>query len=259
MRDIFTEARKHIGFFSVCLVILVGVSTFRELLDSYKSITDVVWVFTVVLVPTATAFYVGAQIFMYLVLKNDTLVLKNDTLLQLSTHSHFRKYLVKTLPLALGFISTGLFSLLASTTTWPEGQEASKTVIYAVCAKIISGAALVSIAWVLGLAAARFKEFYLRLFIYMGGFALIVGLQIAALWKFSDLDSVGWVVGGSTSFAGYPVYCGPLGIALATPFTLSYSGAYVISIFLNTVWPIFGLLAIICAPSPKQKITHGVL
>lgn len=244
MRDIFTEARKHTGFFSVCLVILVGVSTFRELLDSYKSITDVVWVFALVLVPTATAFYVGAQIFMYL-------VLKNDILLQLSTHSHVRKCYVKTFSLTLGFALTGLFSLLATTTTWPEGQEASKAVIYAVCAKIISSIALVSIAWILGLAAARFKGFYLRLFIYMGGFVLIIGLQIAALWNFSSLDNVGWTVGGSTSFSGYPVYCGPLGIALATPFTLSHSGAYVLSVGLNAIWPIVSLLIILCTPGRK--------
>ena len=79
MLDIYTEARKHFGFFLTCASILLGIFVLREYMDSYKSVLDVIWVFAVVLVSSGATFYVSAQIFMFL-------VLKRDTLLHLSTH-----------------------------------------------------------------------------------------------------------------------------------------------------------------------------
>lgn len=57
MRDIYTEARKHFGFFLVCASILFGIFVLRELVDSYKSVLDVIWAFAVVLVSSGATFY----------------------------------------------------------------------------------------------------------------------------------------------------------------------------------------------------------
>jgi hypothetical protein len=45
MRDIQTEARKHFGFFLTCASILLGIFALKELIDSYKTVLDVIWVF----------------------------------------------------------------------------------------------------------------------------------------------------------------------------------------------------------------------
>ncbi|WP_127843087.1 hypothetical protein [Actinomyces wuliandei] len=236
MRDVRTEARKHLGFFSVCAVVLATTLLLRELLDSYRSVTEVVWVFAVILVSAATTFYVGAHVFVFL-------VLKGDVLLQLSTRSPLRKLLVKTLPLAAGFCATGLITLLTYATTWPE-QGRAGAVAYAVCAKLVSCAALVSLAWLLGLAAAGRRGFYLRLLVYAGGLVVLVGLQAAAVWSTAGLEGTGWTVGASTSYTGYPVYYGPLGVCLGTPFTTDSTGPYVLSLVLNTLWVGVCLLAV---------------
>ena len=169
MRDIRTEARKHFGFFSICALVLLTAFTLRGLIDSHGAVLDAVWVFAVILVSSGAAFYVAAQIFMFL-------VLQRDTLLHLSTHPPLRKFFVKAGPLSLGFAAVGLVSLLASTTMWPDEWGLTAAVVYAVCAKLVSCTALVSSAWALGLAAARFAGFYPRLLVYAGGLAALIGL-----------------------------------------------------------------------------------
>lgn len=238
MLDIYTEARKHFGFFLTCASILLGIFVLREYMDSYKSVLDVIWVFAVVLVSSGATFYVSAQIFMFL-------VLKRDTLLHLSTHSQLRKFIVKTSSLSLGFIMVGLVSLLASTTTWPEDDKLTKAVAYAVGAKLLSGIVLVSLTWVLGAVTAHFRGFYSRLLTYAGGFAVLIGSQIAVLWRVADLGGTTWMIGGSTSFAGYPVYCGPLAISIGTPFSFKLTEPYVLGLGLNMIWIVLGLFVIL--------------
>ena len=238
MRDIYTEARKHFGFFLACASILFGIFVLRELVDSYKSVLDVIWVFAVVLVSSGATFYVSAQIFMFL-------VLKRDTLLHLSTHSTLRKFFVKTASLSFGFITVGLVSLLASTTMWPKDDRLTKAVAYAVCAKLVSSITLVSMAWVLGAVTAHFRGFYSRLLTYAGGFAVLIGSQIAVLWRVADLGGTTWMLGGSTSFAGYPVYCGPLAISIGTPFSFKLTEPYVLGLGLNLIWIVLGLFVIL--------------
>ena len=247
MLDIYTEARKHFGFFLTCASILLGIFVLREYMDSYKSVLDVIWVFAVVLVSSGATFCVSAQIFMFL-------VLKRDTLLHLSTHSQLRKFIIKTSSLSLGFIMVGIVSLLASTTTWPEDDKLTKAVAYAVGAKLLSGIVLVSLTWVLGVAAAHFKGFYARLLIFMGGLTLLIGSHIAFLWRAAKMTGTTWAIGGSTSFAGYPVYCGPLAISIGTPFSFSSKGPYVIGIALNLVWVLLGLLFILL--QSHRRRTH---
>lgn len=92
---------------------------------------------------SGAAFYVGAQIFMFL-------VLKYDALLHLSTHSPLRKFFVKTTSLSFGFVTVGLVSLLTNATMWPEDDRLRRAVAYAVCAKLVSSIALVSLTWLLG-------------------------------------------------------------------------------------------------------------
>ena len=238
MRDIRTEARKHFGFFSICALILLTAFTLRELVDSHGAVLDAVWVFAVILVSSGAAFYVGAQIFMFL-------VLQRDTLLHLSTHPPLRKFFVKAGPLSLGFAAVGLVSLLASTTMWPDEWGLTAAVVYAVCAKLVSCTALVSSAWALGLAAARFAGFYPRLLVYAGGLAALIGLQIAALWQLADLGGTKWLVGGSTSFGGYPVYCGPLAISIGTPFSFDPTGPYALGLDLNLLWAVLAALVLL--------------
>lgn len=238
MRDIRTEAHKHFGFFSICALVLLTAFTLRGLIDSHGAVLDAVWVFAVILVSSGAAFYVGAQIFMFL-------VLQRDTLLHLSTHPPLRKFFVKTGPLSLGFAAVGLVSVLASTTVWPDEGGLAAAVAYAVCAKLVSSIALVSSAWVLGLAAARFAGFYPRLLVYAGGLAALIGLQIAALWQLADLGGTKWLVGGSTSFGGYPVYCGPLAISIGTPFSSDPTGPYALGLDLNLLWAVLAALVLL--------------
>ncbi|QKD80267.1 hypothetical protein [Actinomyces marmotae] len=238
MHDISTEARKHAIFFLACVSFLLCAFLLKECLDSYETILSVVWVFSVVLISAGTAFYVGAQIFAFL-------VLKGDPLLQLSTHSPLRKFLVKTLPLALGFATVGLVSVLASTTTWPKEDVTARAFAYLLAAKLVSSVAWISMAWIIGLATARLGGLYPRLFAYMGGLATMTGLQIAALWNLASLGAAQWAVGGSTGFAGYPTYCGVLGISLDVPLTLNATGPYLLGIGLNAVWIIVCLLVVV--------------
>ena len=238
MRDIRTEARKHFGFFSICALVLLTAFILRELVDSHGAVLDAVWVFAVILVSSGAAFYVGAQIFMFL-------VLQRDALLHLSTHPPLRKFFVKTGPLSSGFAAVGLVSLLASTTMWPDQDRLAAAVAYAVCAELVSSIALVSSAWVLGPAAARFAGFYPRLLVYAGGLAALIGLQIAALWQLADLGGTKWLVGGSTSFSGYPVYCGPLAISIGTPFSFDPTGPYALGLGLNLLWAVLAALVLL--------------
>lgn len=249
MRDICTEARKHLGFFLVCGAVLATSLLLREVLGSYRSVTEVVWVFAVILVSAGTAFYVGAHVFIFL-------VLKGDTLLQLSTRSPLRKLLVKTLPLAAGFCAVGLISLLAYATTWPEHGRA-EAVAYAVCAKTVSSAALVCLTWLLGLVAGRLRGLYLRLLTYVGGLTVLVGLQVAAVWRAADLGGTAWAVGASTSYTGVPVYYGPLGVCLETPFTASVTGPYGLGLLLNALWVAACLLVV--ALTSRQHRRGAVL
>ena len=238
MRDIQTEARKHFGFFLTCASILLGIFALKELIDSYKTVLDVIWGFAVVLVSSGAAFYVGAQIFMFL-------VLKYDALLHLSTHSPLRKFFVKTTSLSFGFVTVGLVSLLTNATMWPEDDKLRKAIAYSVCAKLVSSIALVSLTWLLGVTAAHFKGFYSRLLTYAGGLTVLIGLQITVLWRVANMSGTAWAIGGSTSFAGYPVYCGPLAISIGTSFSFNLPGPYVLGLGLNLMWVVLGLVVIL--------------
>lgn len=246
MRDFRTEYYKHVAFFLVCTAVLVGSLLLKELLDSYRSVTEAIWVFAVVLISAGATFYVGAHIFVFR-------VLKGDTLLQLSTHSPLRRFLVKAVPLGSGFAVVGLISLLGGAVTWPEGDGATEAVAYAVCAKLVSSVALVSQAWMLGAAAACFRGFYLRLFVYMGGFAFLVVLQIATVWRMADLSGTAWAVGAFTSFSGYPVYFGPLGVALESSFAFDQSGPYALGLVLNVLWGVVCFLLLVLRSSLLRR------
>ena len=118
-------------------------------------------------------------------------------------------------------------------------------VAYAVRAELVPSIALVPSAQVLGPAAARFAGFYPRLLVYAGGLAALIGLQIAALWQLADLGGTKWLVGGSTSFGGYPVYCGPLAISIGTPFSSDPTGPYALGLDLNLLWAVLAALVLL--------------
>lgn len=247
MLDILTEARKHFGFFSVSTLLLLVCLAARKLLHSQGAAVEVIWVFGVVLVSSGAAVYVGAQIFTFL-------VLQRDALLHLSTHSPVRKLAVKGIPLAIGFFIVGLVSLFGAMAMWSVDQRSTGYMIYACGAKALSSLALVSSAWILGIVAARLRGFYPRLLIFGGGLAALTGLQIALVWRAANLSGTEWLVGGSSTFAGYPIYCGPLGLALRTSFTLSSHGAFVISAALNAVWPFVCVISVLLLGRSRRGV-----
>ena len=53
------------------------------------------------------------------------------------------------------------------------------------------------------------------------------------------------MIGGSTSFAGYPVYCGPLAISIGTPFSFKLTEPYGLGLGLNLIWIVLGLFVIL--------------
>ena len=74
---------------------------------------------------------------------------------------------------------------------------------------------------------------------------MLIGLQITVLWRVANMSGTAWAIGGSTSFAGYPVYCGPLAISIGTSFSFNLPGPYVLGLGLNLMWVVLGLVVIL--------------
>ncbi|WP_017585391.1 hypothetical protein [Nocardiopsis ganjiahuensis] len=226
------EARKHARFFGFSLLVVCSVLAAHLALDN--TVTEVLWVFAVILTSAAAAAYVAAHLFHHV-------ALDGDLLFHMSTQSAVKKFALKTVPLFLGFCLVGCVTLFG----YLNGDGSDGTagfLLYAYGSKIASFGAFVVTVWVLARLVTRLRGLSTQILVSGVLFVAFVGLQVYGHWTWHSLSGLNWSVGSSTEFLGLPMHANVLAVVVGdggTEITPAMAGSFVV----NTVTVVVGAAA----------------
>lgn len=226
------EARKHARFFGFSLLVVCSVLVAHLALDN--TVTEVLWVFAVILASAAAAAYVAAHLFNHV-------ALDGDLLFHMSTQSAAKKFTLKTIPLFLGFSLVGCVTLFG----YLNGGDSGDTpgfLLYAYGSKIVSFGAFVVTVWVLARLVARLRGLSTQILVFGMLFVAFVGLQVYGHWTWHSLSGQDWSVGSSTEFLGLPMHANVLAVVVGDGGS-EITSAMVGSLVVNTVTVLVGVAA----------------
>lgn len=198
------EARKHAHFFGFSLLVICSLLVAHLALDT--TVTEVLWVFGVILTSSAAAAYVAAQLFGHV-------ALGSDLLFHMSTRSPARKFVLKTLPLFLGFSLIGCVTLFGYLNSGDTANSLGVH-LYAYGSKAVSLGAFIVTIWILARLVARLRGTSTQILVFGVLLAAFVGLQVYGHWTWHSLADESWSVGASGDFLGLPMHANVLAIVV---------------------------------------------
>lgn len=196
------EIRKHLRVFGAALTLVAAVVLARAIITT--TVTEVAWVFGVMLTSFAISGYAAADLYRYV-------ALRHDLLLHMSTRPPSTKLLLKICTLGGGvyavFVVSQMSALLAPGVT-PSNPAALAYVFGAKLVSLLSFLLLV----VAGSAAARraVRATTAQIALLSVLVAIVVGLQLWLVWSVGGLSGQDWSVGVSNDYLGLPLYANVL-------------------------------------------------
>ena len=211
------EARKHIQFFGFSLLIICSILAAYLIIDN--TVTDVLWVFGVILISCATVAYSAAHIFTHL-------ALGSDLLFHMSTQAAAKKFVLKTVPLLTGTTLIGFVTVSGYLTQADNITDSLSPYIYAYGSKAASIGAFIALVWVLARVVTNLRNASMKMLTFGTLLTAFIGLQIYGHWSVHPLSGETWSVGGTTDFLGLPMYVNVLAINVTDPHTPITSPMY---------------------------------
>jgi len=201
-----TEVRKHGHFFVFSFALIILVLFLHSWLDN--SLSSIIWIFSVILISSASAAYVAIHVFNFL-------VRDFDLLFHMATFGTLKRYVLKATPLFLGMLLIGgvtLTGYLVMPDQEVTGSASAYMHIYS--AKIFSVAAFVALTWLCARIVQPIRSLSMQMLTYGVVFGGFIAAQIYAYWTVFSLDNDSWSVGSTTDFLGLPMYVNILPIIL---------------------------------------------